>query len=207
VRVFVALPLPDAARSAVADAIDTMRSRLPDLKWVGPESLHLTLAFLGDIDDQMVEPVSRAVAKASTGVTPIEAKFHGMTQFPERGPLRVLALMIGDPKATLALFYQRVNEEIETAAKLAGLPPLNGDWFVGKPFIPHVTLARVGRGGRGKDSPWKRESTGLGADLEAPVSFDRCFVYRSELRRDGPVHTALARFEFKEKPCVRLTSS
>jgi RNA 2',3'-cyclic 3'-phosphodiesterase len=201
VRAFIALPLIETA--PVLGAIETMRPTLPGLKWVGPEVLHVTLAFLGEIEPSFVEAVTGAVAEAAAGIPPIRAKFGGMTQFPEKGPLRVLALLVGDPEGSLAAFYQRVNERVEAAAKKAGLPPLNQDWFVGKPFVPHLTLARVARGGRDPGPSWRQATAGLGGVLEAPVVFARCIVYQSELRREGPVHTALARFELKESDHAR----
>jgi RNA 2',3'-cyclic 3'-phosphodiesterase len=195
-RSFVALPLPDGVRNGVVAAIDEMKEIRPDLKWVGTEALHVTLAFLGEIDEGLAAAIGSALADRCLTLKPVSACLAGLLQFPERGALRVLASGVRDVGSALAGIYETANRAIEAAARARRETPPNADWISGRPFVPHVTLARSRReGGRPARA---EEFEGSGPALEAPFLFRRCVLYRSELRREGPLYVPLVSCELKE---------
>jgi RNA 2',3'-cyclic 3'-phosphodiesterase len=205
-RCFIALPLPEDARKALAAWTGSYRARLeagvkalsaahrPHLSWVRPEGYHLTLAFLGEIEGKAVQ----AAADSLDGLVGTGAFAFGLYApegFPHRGPWRVLFAGLED-RGLSAKAYRAVNEKLALLAKEAGLGKLNSEWSAVRPFSPHVTIARIS--GRAALEAPRAESAALG--LRGPAAsaiaggawtIDRCALYESELRSGGAVYTEL----------------
>jgi 2'-5' RNA ligase len=175
VRAFVALPLRPETLAAVEQRCRPLRERLRDLRFARPETLHLTLRFLGDAPldrlERMRPPLERAVAECPAAV----ARIGGLGLFPPRGEPRVLWLGIDLGEPVLAL--QRAVEEAAVGAGFAAER---------RPFRPHLTLGRFRPGAR---RPQLEEVEPVSAPLE------RLVLYRSQLRPEGAVHTPIASFD------------
>jgi RNA 2',3'-cyclic 3'-phosphodiesterase len=195
-RSFVALPLPDEVRNDILAAMVKMEEIRPDLKWVGPDALHVTLAFLGEIDEGLAAAIGSALMECCLMLKPASAGLAGLLQFPERGALRVLAIGVRDELSALSDAYETANRAIEAAARARRETPPNADWISRRPFTPHVTLARSRREGVRPARAAEFELSGRA--LEAPFLFRRCVLYRSELRREGPSYVPLVSCELKE---------
>jgi RNA 2',3'-cyclic 3'-phosphodiesterase len=184
-RCFIALPLPPEARVALATAIAPLRGTHRELSWTGSEGYHLTLAFIGEIEEAAVSIAAASLASAS-GFGNIAFSFDGLGAFPPRGAMRVLFARMEDEGRSLAL-YRLVNEALEAAAMQAGIPPLNREWTGGgREFAPHITLARARSRTRPVPSP------GLPRPfIEGSWTMGRCSLYKSLLRSSGPVYTEL----------------
>jgi 2'-5' RNA ligase len=195
-RTFVALPLPEVVRNGILAAMKRMKDARPDLKWVGADALHVTLAFLGDIDEGLVNAIGSALADRCGKLKSVAARMDGLIQFPERGDLRVLAFGIADAGTALADVYETANRAIDETARSRRQAPPNADWISRRPFTPHVTLARARReGGRPARAA---EFEGSVSGFEATFHFGQCVLYRSELRREGPLYVPLVSCELKE---------
>jgi RNA 2',3'-cyclic 3'-phosphodiesterase len=198
-RCFIALPLPDGARAALALAAERLEASWPELKWTRPEGYHITLAFLGEIDGKSVE-CAKAAIDAAAAARPVDLVFEGLGGFPPHGPWRVVVAMAEDDGAS-AVVHRLVNEALARHERTAGVGPLNPEWPDGKPFRPHVTLARVGGpGAGGRQGPGgphgPRELEALLGEAERKAlsgswTLDRCVLYKSELRPSGAVYTEL----------------
>jgi 2'-5' RNA ligase len=134
VRLFVAVELPEPVADAVAGIAVAARERLPPASWVQRENLHLTLAFLGEVDEPSAGALEPALARAVGGQAPIAARIEGAGCFPPRGAVRVVWLGV-EPAPALAELAERVR----AAARRSGVA------FDDKPFRSHVTLARCRR--------------------------------------------------------------
>lgn len=191
VRLFVALDLPAAARAALVDWRDPVVAGAGGaLRAVPPESLHVTLCFLGSLDVAAVEPLGEAVvAAAPSGAGAPPLAFGAGLWLPRRRP-RVLTVGLEDPSGALASLQARM------AAALA-----DGGWYEPeqRPFLPHVTVARVreggGRGAAGAQAARAR------AELPplAPGSFagEAVALYRSHLGRGPARYEALVRLPLR----------
>lgn len=182
VRLFVALDLPDLARAAIAEwgrgALDD-----PALRPVSPESLHITLAFLGYLPEREISRLGEIVA-ASGGPAP-SIRLGDPVPRPERRA-RLFALPAVSPEA---ISLQAGLEQRLVAARL--YEPEK------RPFWPHVTVARVRREERGSKGP-ARVSRAPGALPQAllhPVISRRMTLYRSELQPRGAHYVPLAQVE------------
>lgn len=129
-RLFVSLPIPAEVAAALARAVPEH----PALRRVAPELMHITLAFIGHVDEERVPAASDAVTVAALGHGPFEARILGIGRFPERGrPRMVWAGMT--PQTTDAVV--RLGASVRAELLRHDVP------FDPKPLRAHVTLARV----------------------------------------------------------------
>lgn len=181
-RCFLALELPDRTKEALAQASRVLMSRFPGARWVRPESFHVTLAFLGEIEGAAVE-CAEAAADAAAGLGAFDLGFTGLLGLPERGPARVLAVRADRGLKECERVYEAVNRALADSGRARGLGPLNPEWPDGRPFRVHITLARAGGRPfpRATDRAWELARP----RLEEPARVSRCILYRSELGRGG----------------------
>jgi 2'-5' RNA ligase len=171
VRAFVALDLEAPVRDEAAELIERLRPDVEGARWTRPETLHLTLRFLGAATPAQLERLGPALAAAAVRCPVSTAVVAGLGTFPERGRPRVLWLGLALPREILAL-----QQGCERAAEEAGFAPS------ARPFRPHLTLARFReRAPRPRLPP---------ADL-GQSRFDTLVLYRSDLRPQGALHTPL----------------
>ena len=125
-RLFVALDLPDYHK----DAIARIQEGLPDVRWTDPDTLHLTLAFLGEIDNAARREAIEALGTVHT--RPFDLELAGLGHFPPRGPIRQLWVGVR-PAPEL----DRLQRRVVRALRDAGLA------IEKRKFVPHVTIARL----------------------------------------------------------------
>lgn len=131
-RTFIAIKLPDEVKELLKSVQSGLDRGFKGVSWVRPESIHLTLKFLGEIDDAKVREVSEALEKASTAVGPFAVEVQGVGCFPNSRSPRVV--WVGIRESAPLLVLQRSIEE--RLAKL-GFEPED------RAFTPHLTLCRV----------------------------------------------------------------
>lgn len=174
IRAFVALELDPGVRSRIAGLIAQLGPSIDRVRWVAPESLHVTVRFLGYAPPATLVQLQGPLAEAATRCAPAEARVRGLGIFPERGSPRVLWLGIAVPPT-----FAGLQAECERAAVAAGFPPEP------RPFRPHLTLARWSQHDRRPRLP----PMDLGV-----ARLERLVLFRSEPRRTGSLYTPLAAF-------------
>jgi 2'-5' RNA ligase len=128
VRLFVAVtPSPEAVEELRAAAAP-VRSAHPDLRWTRPEQWHLTLAFLGEVDDRARADLTARLERAAGRHPPLQLALQGAGRFGDR----VLWTRITGEVAGL----KRLAASVQAAARRARLPVEE------RPYRPHLTLAR-----------------------------------------------------------------
>lgn len=191
-RCFIALELPGETKTRLAEAGRRLADRFPGARWVRPESFHITLAFLGEVEGPTLD-CAREAAAAASGSGAFDLAFAGTELLPERGPARVLALEASAGVRECAAVHERVNRMLAEAARERGLSPLNPEWPTGRSFRVHVTLARAG------SRPFPRDFRGIrdeiSPNLQAPCRISRCILYRSDLRPEGARYEPLLTVE------------
>ncbi len=183
VRSFVAIEFPDSVRNEIARLLERL-PRLPGITYVHPNRMHLTLRFLGDIDDGQSVRLRQTLRDAATSLRPFEVRVQGVGAFPSLRRPSVLWVGLVASDASLV----QAQELSERAAQAIGLPAET------KAFHPHVTLARV------RDSRFALEASDA---LHAERDFDAgAFVvsgmtlFHSRLTPHGPVYTPIEEFAF-----------
>ena len=127
-RLFVALELPAVLKRAIGD----VQVGLRDARWLDADALHLTLAFIGEVDVSAQVRIEAGLARVEAPALAVE--LHGLGHFPHRGPPRVLWTG-ASPAAELGALAASVRR----ALARAGFPPER------RKFAPHVTIARFRR--------------------------------------------------------------
>jgi len=108
IRTFVAAEISSAVRGRVADVIERLRGTGADVKWVDTKNLHVTLKFLGDVDEGEIHLVCRAVEQAVAGVPPFEFEVRGAGAFPDTRRPRTVWLGIAEGSQQLAELNERI---------------------------------------------------------------------------------------------------
>ena len=173
-RLFVAVELPEPIRDAIEDMVEPLRS-LDGFRWTPVGNQHLTLAFLGWVEPEMVDPILERLPGAATALEPFGARVAGVGRFPERGKARVLWVGFEDPTGSLAELSAAVVRSLE------GLFQPDE-----RPFRPHVTVARARR----------PVAVRLPATEVAPRPFpvEQITLFRSFLGGEHARYEALARW-------------
>ncbi len=182
-RLFVALDLPDQLRAGIA-AWGGRALADPALRPVRPESLHLTLAFLGYLPEKEIPRLAEILAASPAPAPSLE--LGDPAPRPERGLPRLIALPAESPDT---IVLQRTLEQKLVLARLFGPEK--------RPFWPHVTVARVRREKRGSKRPMRvsKFPEPLPQALLQPAVCRRMTLYRSELQPQGAQYTPLAQVE------------
>jgi 2'-5' RNA ligase len=131
VRAFVALPLPEASLRIIGKLQQELATALPGVRWVKPETIHLTLAFLGDITEDSLEKLGSSMLSIGGLQSPVTATFSGVGAFPSRNRPRVVWLGL-DGGNTLHQLHRALLAELHRLQL-----PVDD-----RPFVPHLTLGR-----------------------------------------------------------------
>lgn len=132
-RTFIALALDVTQQHFLGARVRQGQQLLPALRWVDPTGIHLTLAFLGELDDNELERAVTATMYVAAHSSPFSYSLSGLGTFgPVRDP-RVLWMGISEPSGTL----HRVQGVLIRALEQQGFAPDT------RPFSPHLTLARI----------------------------------------------------------------
>lgn len=131
-RCFAAVELSKPLRDALADALKKM-PREPEVRWSGPEQLHVTLKFLGEVADKDLPRVCEIVQAAAASLAPFSIQLGGFGVFPAPRNPRVLWAGIEDPDAGCRRWLDAVDPRFE---EMGFTPELRA-------YRPHVTLGRA----------------------------------------------------------------
>jgi 2'-5' RNA ligase len=175
-RAFVAIDLPDRVRTA----LEAVQERLPLGRAVDPDQMHLTLAFLGEQPDDLIETAHQALE--GIRLPPFELHLQGLGTFGDRQPT-VLWAGVRDPGPVKAL-HDRI------------LPALHGAGIVleRRRFRPHVTLARFDRTATADHERLATFLARWNGFPSPPFLVEDFGLWRSTLLKAGAVHEELARY-------------
>jgi 2'-5' RNA ligase len=176
-RCFIAVETTPEARRELGRLQQALRPLAPGVRWVRPEAMHLTLAFLGEVDGEFAAAAREPLAAAGAGHRAFTARLAGLGAFGSPSRARVLWVGLDRGRDELVRLARSVNDALRTV----GFRPED------RPFSPHLTLGRL------------REPTDLAAvtgrafaTSEFPVG--RVVLIKSELRPEGPHYTELGAF-------------
>ena len=124
-RLFTGLEIPPP----LAQSLAVLRGGLPGARWIDPENYHMTLRFIGDVDDAVAHEVASVLGRVRR--RPFELRVEDLKPFGGRRPRAVVATF-GPLQALMEL-----QAEHERLMQRVGLEP------DGRKYIPHITLARL----------------------------------------------------------------
>ena len=177
-RVFIAIELPEGVRRKLGEIEKKLRPTTSSARWVSPDSIHLTLKFIGEVSEARLQDVDQALE----GLTwrPFQVAVHGVGFFP--GPRSPRVLWAGLTASTM----EDLAREIDARMERFGFDREK------RAFRPHLTLARA-RDARLDaqlvESAKKFEEADCGTFM-----VDRCFLFQSTLKPTGSVYAKLKEF-------------
>lgn len=178
IRAFIATNIDSRIIREVAETIVQLRGAIPEVRWVAPDNIHLTIKFLGDIEPSRVDPIANALEQALTLFPRFTINAKGLGVFPDPRRPRVLWVGLeGGQLAKLAAKVEAVLEPLGFAREERG-------------FQPHLTIGRWRRfDGATKNlleelERWK--SHDYGASKVETVT-----LFQSVLKPDGALHQPL----------------
>ena len=185
VRSFVSVELSDPAREAVAGLQHDLTSAfLPHtVRWTAPQSIHLTLQFLGDVPLERIESIAQALRGACADLAAFSFDLIGLGLFPDHRRPRIVWVGVHEPGGTLAALHKRVGE---------ALTPL-GFFPDERSFTPHLTIGRSARSASPRDLAQMGEQVSrLDVGLIERISVDHIALMKSDLRPAGAIYTPQA---------------
>jgi 2'-5' RNA ligase len=185
VRLFVALDLSESVRAAISAFCEKLRRAFPAARWARPEGIHVTLKFIGEVNEDRVIPIQAALGKSHSDA-PVEMNFRGTGFFPNERRPRVFWVGI-EASPNLA----EIASEIETQLEPLGIAR------EAREFRPHLTLARF-------DDNRGIEKLHAALQETGPQEFgavktSEVYLYQSKLGRGGAQYTRLATFQFSRE--------
>ena len=178
IRAFIAVDLDPRVIEKLCQAIGELKRLLPAVRWVSPQNFHLTLKFLGDIDECRVEAISTALVEALCTFSRLSINAKGLGVFPDLRRPRVLWVgLAGNDLTALAARVESALEPLGFAAQQ-------------RPFTPHMTIGRWRQYDRAPKSlgealaGWRNREFG-----ESKV--DKVVFYQSVLKPEGATYHKL----------------
>ena len=183
IRSFVAIELPAEVRLALERIITGLKSGQPSrVRWVEPDSIHLTLKFLGNVTADKIEAITGAIREGAQGTDPFRLEVKGLGAFPNLRRVQVAWAGVSGETDRLNQLQKRIDLNL---AKIGFKPET-------RPFSAHLTLARM----RDQASPDDRQRLG---DLLAGTPFEggvftvgSINLMRSQLQRTGAVYSRIS---------------
>ncbi len=187
-RCFIAIDINEEVRGALADLQQELGEKADvkkgDVKWVRPESVHLTLKFLGEVKDEKVVEVCNIVKEVCGRHKSFELDIEQVGCFGGRSA-RVVWVGTGAGSDSL----KQLAEGLEGPLAAVGWPK------EGRAFTGHLTVCRVKKSPAGVKLAKASEEY---RDFKAgTITADSVSVYQSELTPKGPIYTVLANYELQ----------
>jgi 2'-5' RNA ligase len=185
-RLFTAVEIPEE----IGERLAMLRGGLPGARWIDRENYHLTLRFIGDIDDGLARDIAFMLGDVERA--PFELRFEGLASFGGRKPRAVCAAVSASPA-----FYD-LQAEHERLMQRVGLDP------EGRKYSPHVTLARL------RDSSARQVADYLGSRepfRSPPFTVTRFVLYSSRASVGGGPYVVEAAYPLNPRaPSLRARS-
>lgn len=183
-RAFVAIDLPESVRASLEAAQEELKSYRFRIKWVRPESIHLTLKFLGPIDVSRTDEIAEAMTLAAKGRAVLSLKASGMGVFPHARRARVIWVGLGGQLDHLKSLQQTLDAHLANL----GFPAET------RRFKGHLTLGRV----KGKiTAGHMRAALDKFEKFESEAfEVNRIILFQSDLQPGGAVYYRVRQVNF-----------
>lgn len=180
-RIFIALKPAEEFLERLQESTRVLREKYPNFRWIPKENLHITLVFLGEVDQTALLSLKEAVKTASE-FREIHAAGGPYLFFPGRGSANALALGFNRGGDEITALSEELLKNLDKQGIHPGGTGKNG-------FSPHITLARKGKEPlRFMDNPPSISIEGL---------FNSLALYKSELYREGARYTILEQHQLE----------
>ena len=192
IRSFIAIELPDGLKKELTELEAALKKRSPSVvKWVDPNSIHITLKFLGDVPEEKIDEILTALTESASGVIPFKLEVKNAGAFPDLNRAQVIWVGVTGELVKLT----KLQQQIESNMKLLDFLPEK------RAFSPHLTLGRV----RDFAIPEERQKigkllAGTAFASNCPVEVEHVCLMKSQLTPAGAIYTKLGEVKLEDKP-------
>lgn len=191
VRSFVAIELPEGLKAELSGLREHLSSdKYTGVRWVDPQSIHLTLKFLGDVAVGRIDDITAALTEAAREIAPFRLAISKPGVFPNPNRPRVAWVGLSGDTGMLKQLQQRVESCLE------------GIGFAreSRSFSPHLTIARV----RDQTPPEERQRFGkviTGTEFKSQyyIDVESIYLMRSQLTRQGAIYSRLSEIPLNKR--------
>ena len=180
-RLFLAIDPGEECRRHVAGIVDAIRATTSGIRWLREGNFHLTLAFLGEVDESRVPEISTAARDAAARHSPFSVAITGAGVFPDWRKLRVVWFGLKDTGALVEL-----GRDIGAMSAALGFPQ--------RPFRAHLTIGRTTGPLSAEQKVSLSKALALHREASYPFGVSRVLLMRSTLSPAGSVYSELGSF-------------
>ncbi|MBN2414408.1 RNA 2',3'-cyclic phosphodiesterase [bacterium] len=182
-RLFIAAAIPEAIKREIAALQRHLGRHDCDVRWVRSPALHVTLRFLGETPERLLEQVKEAVKTVADATWRAELSVEGTGFFPNRRNPKIVWVGVTQGADVLSGMAAMLDRELEQH----GFEPER------RPYSPHITIGRIRRAG---DADSLIDDAGRGFEAMSMPLRDILLI-ESDLRPNGPVYTVLGTYNLK----------
>lgn len=188
IRAFIAVKISQEIQDKLAGIQDKLKQADAQVSWVNPDNIHLTLKFLGDIQETQIPAILEAMTASAKMVSPFSMQIGYAGAFPNLSFPRVIWIGVtDDEQGSLKALEADLSPRLETL----------GFQEEGGRFQPHLTLGRVRS--QKKKSTLFRAIEGIVNIWVGVTPVDALYLIRSELRSTGSEYTEIGKVNLEKK--------
>lgn len=180
IRTFISADIPEPLRKKIAGVQRKFAPLTDNVRWIEPETMHLTFVFLGEISELKVHEACKATKIACDNLTSFSVEVDGVGAFPRLERPRVLWVGIKEGREDLIELRRQIADRVAEA----------GFQFDNR-FEPHITLGMLRRG--------RVMEPEIGAEIEknlelplGEIPITNIYLYSSKLEKSGPIYSRMA---------------
>lgn len=179
IRSFIAVSIPEQIKSEIGRFQEHLKRTGADVKWVRPESMHITLRFLGNLSPEEIELAGEAVCVVAEKFSPVQVEIKGFGSFPERKRPRVIWAGLTRGEDELKEIFQSLEQELIS----------RGLGEADRGFAGHLTIGRVKTG---KKLEYLLEYLNKESERSFGIFEAKTIcLFQSQLKPQGAIYTAL----------------
>lgn len=184
-RAFIAISLPAEVKNQLTLIQNQLKNSRADVKWVEPDNLHLTLKFLGEINEKTLDNVEKILEETTENNSIFKVRLGSLGAFPSLNSPRVIWVDLKEGSSEVKI----IAAELERKIAFLGIPKED------KPFSCHITLGRTRSALNRKELIQLFLNSGEKERLEFGV--EKITLFKSTLKPSGPVYEALKEANLK----------
>lgn len=176
IRIFIAVDIPVSQK--VAEIINELKKTQIDAKLVEIENMHLTLKFLGDTDENLVDEIEKTIKESTKNAHPFEIILKNLGVFPNQNYIKIAWIGVENIET-----LKKITETIDTKLKNLGFEKEK------RPFSAHLTIARI-KSAKNKEKLLQLINKYQNAEFQK-IKIDKIILKKSTLTPKGPIYTNL----------------
>jgi RNA 2',3'-cyclic 3'-phosphodiesterase len=187
IRAFIAVEIDSASKQKISGLINDLKQTNADVRWASENQMHLTLKFLGNIEQGKISLISAAIKTITGHIREFDLSFSGIGAFPAINRPRLIWAGIDKGSNELRMIAGLIEKEM-------GILGFDKE---GRDYKAHLTLGRVGSQKKIKDLTKKMAELEFKFDPDTKVN--KLVLFQSTLTPKGTIHTPLQKFPLSKK--------